>query len=121
MERLSTPVEPQRVRRRGQRFVSPDTKVITRAAKATGGAGGGGWQIRRGGTAPGARRVDCEGQGQGRKVEGLNLLPSATHDLTAALAAGEERAVETFYQRYFDWLYAQARRATRRDESFCLD
>src|SRR3954447_12385269 len=37
------------------------------------------------------------------------------------MAAGNEDAVETFYQRYFDWLYAQARRATRRDESFCLD
>jgi RNA polymerase sigma factor (sigma-70 family) len=48
-------------------------------------------------------------------------LPSATHELTKALAAGNEDAVETFYQRYFDWLYAQARRATRRDESFCLD
>ena len=48
-------------------------------------------------------------------------MPSATHELTTAPAAGEEHAVETFYQRYFDWLYAQARRATRRDESFCLD
>src|SRR3954447_15947319 len=37
------------------------------------------------------------------------------------MAAGNEDAVETFYRRYFDWLYAQARRATRRDESFCLD
>ncbi len=48
-------------------------------------------------------------------------MPSATEELTTALAAGDEEAVETFHQRYFDWLYAQARRATRRDESFCLD
>ena len=45
-----------------------------------------------------------------------------TDKLTAALAAGDERAVESFYRSYFDWLYEQARRATgRRDESFCLD
>jgi RNA polymerase sigma-70 factor (ECF subfamily) len=44
-----------------------------------------------------------------------------TEQLTAALSAGDEDAVDTFYRRYFDWLYAQARRATRRDESFCLD
>jgi RNA polymerase sigma factor (sigma-70 family) len=42
--------------------------------------------------------------------------------LTAAMAAGDEGAVETFYRRYFDWLYAQARRAARgRDDAFCLD
>jgi RNA polymerase sigma factor (sigma-70 family) len=48
-------------------------------------------------------------------------VPNATETLTTALAAGDENAVETFYRQYFDWLYAQARRATRRDESFCLD
>src|SRR5437016_5848257 len=37
------------------------------------------------------------------------------------MAAGDEDAIESFYRRYFDWLYARARRATRRDESFCLD
>src|SRR5580700_6920402 len=37
------------------------------------------------------------------------------------MAAGDEEAVETFYRQHFDWLYAQARRASRRDESFCLD
>src|SRR5438874_1612657 len=37
------------------------------------------------------------------------------------MAAGDEDAIESFYRRYFDWLYAQARRTTRRDESFCLD
>ena len=48
-------------------------------------------------------------------------MDSATEKLTRALAAGNEDAVETFHRRYFDWLYAQARRATRRDEAFCLD
>jgi RNA polymerase sigma factor (sigma-70 family) len=47
---------------------------------------------------------------------------TATEKLTAALAAGDEQAVETFYRQYFDYLYAQARRASGgRDESFCLD
>jgi RNA polymerase sigma factor (sigma-70 family) len=49
------------------------------------------------------------------------LASERTAQLTAALAAGEPRAVESFYRRYFDWLYAQARAFTRRDESFCLD
>jgi len=48
-------------------------------------------------------------------------VAGATEQLTTALSAGEEHAVETFYRRYFDWLYAQARRAARRDEAFCLD
>src|SRR5690348_9977718 len=37
------------------------------------------------------------------------------------MAAGDEAAVEAFYRQYFDWLYAQARRYSRRDEAFCLD
>ena len=48
-------------------------------------------------------------------------MPDGTHKLTAAMVAGDERAVGTFYRRYFDWLYHQARCATGRDESFCLD
>ena len=48
-------------------------------------------------------------------------MPDAVHQLTAALAAGEAAAVETFYRRYFDFLYRQVRRATGRDEAFCLD
>lgn len=49
------------------------------------------------------------------------MSDDAVEKLTTAMAAGNEDAVETFYRRYFDWLYAQARSATRRDESFCLD
>jgi RNA polymerase sigma factor (sigma-70 family) len=41
--------------------------------------------------------------------------------LTAAMAAGNARAVDAFYREYFDWMYGQARRVTRRDEAFCLD
>ena len=37
------------------------------------------------------------------------------------MASGDAKAVETFYRRYFDALYAHARRSTGRDESFCLD
>lgn len=37
------------------------------------------------------------------------------------MAAGEQGAIENFYRRYFDWLYRKARRATGRDEAFCLD
>jgi RNA polymerase sigma factor (sigma-70 family) len=48
-------------------------------------------------------------------------VPDSIHTFTSALAAGEARAVEQFYCRYFDVLYGHARRATRRDEAFCLD
>lgn len=41
--------------------------------------------------------------------------------MTAGMAAGDEQAVELFYRRYFDRLYAMARRASGRDEAFCLD
>jgi RNA polymerase sigma factor (sigma-70 family) len=37
------------------------------------------------------------------------------------MAAGDARAIEEFYRRYFDLMYALARRVTRRDEAFCLD
>jgi RNA polymerase sigma factor (sigma-70 family) len=47
--------------------------------------------------------------------------------LTAGIARGDERFVELFYRRYFDFLFAQARRALRQDptgghdEASCLD
>jgi len=46
---------------------------------------------------------------------------AAVAALTASLAAGDEVAVEAFYRRYFDVLYQTAKRATCRDEAFCLD
>jgi RNA polymerase sigma factor (sigma-70 family) len=48
-------------------------------------------------------------------------VPSSLLQLTTAMAAGDERAIEAFYRRYFNWLYQKARRATGRDEAFCLD
>ena len=47
--------------------------------------------------------------------------PPKTAVLTSAMAAGDDTAVERFYRHYFDALYQEARRVTRRDESFCLD
>jgi RNA polymerase sigma factor (sigma-70 family) len=44
-----------------------------------------------------------------------------TAALTSAMARGDEAAIERFYRLHFDRLYRQARRCTRRDESFCLD
>lgn len=37
------------------------------------------------------------------------------------MAAGDGMAIEQFYRSYFARMYIQARRATRRDEAFCLD
>lgn len=47
--------------------------------------------------------------------------PLDTAALTAGVAAGDPAAVEAFYRAWFDRLYDWARRATGRDESFCLD
>lgn len=59
------------------------------------------------------------------RSDALGASVKASHfdvaSLTAAVSKGDAAAVEAFYRRYFDWLYAEARRATRRDESFCLD
>ncbi len=41
--------------------------------------------------------------------------------LTTAMAAGDPVAVAAFHRGHFARLYAAARRATGRDESFCLD
>jgi RNA polymerase sigma-70 factor (ECF subfamily) len=48
-------------------------------------------------------------------------MPDDIQHLTAAMAAGDSDAVGSFYRDYFDWMYIQAKLATRRDESFCLD
>ncbi len=47
--------------------------------------------------------------------------PPETAALTAAMAAGDDSAVTRFYRHYFDSMYQEARRVTRRDEAFCLD
>ena len=41
--------------------------------------------------------------------------------LTAAIASGNTEAFARFYDAWFDELYAYARRASGRDEAFCLD
>jgi RNA polymerase sigma factor (sigma-70 family) len=48
-------------------------------------------------------------------------MPERIQQLSAAMAAGDIAAVDAFYRDYFDWMYSQARRMTRRDEAFCLD
>ena len=41
--------------------------------------------------------------------------------LTQAIAQGDERAFEAFYNDWFEPAFAMARTLTKRDESFCLD
>ncbi len=48
-------------------------------------------------------------------------MPISPLQLTRGMAAGDGRAIEEFYRHYFDWLYQKARRASGRDEAFCLD
>jgi RNA polymerase sigma factor (sigma-70 family) len=48
-------------------------------------------------------------------------MPDSVQELTAAMAAGDRRAVEQFYRLYFDLMYSHALSITRRDEAFCLD
>ena len=42
-------------------------------------------------------------------------------DLTSAIASGSTAAFTRFFDEWFDSMYAEAARATGRDESFCLD
>jgi RNA polymerase sigma factor (sigma-70 family) len=48
-------------------------------------------------------------------------MPESVQELTAAMAAGDRRAVEQFYRQYFDLMYSHAYSVTGRDEAFCLD
>jgi RNA polymerase sigma factor (sigma-70 family) len=41
--------------------------------------------------------------------------------LTTAIASGDTEAFARFYQAWFATMYADAKRATGRDEAFCLD
>ena len=41
--------------------------------------------------------------------------------LTSAVASGDAEAFTRFFGAWFDRMYAEARRATARDEAFCLD
>jgi RNA polymerase sigma factor (sigma-70 family) len=48
-------------------------------------------------------------------------LEDSIQQLTAAIASGDTEAFARFYRERFDSMYGEARRATGRDESFCLD
>lgn len=48
-------------------------------------------------------------------------VPDDPARLTAAVASGDPDALARFYEAWFDRIYAIARRASGRDESFCLD
>lgn len=48
-------------------------------------------------------------------------VQSKVRSLTEAIASGNTEAFATFYRAWFDTMYAQARNASGRDESFCLD
>jgi RNA polymerase sigma factor (sigma-70 family) len=48
-------------------------------------------------------------------------LYNSVRELTAAVASGDTEAFARLYRDRFDEMYAEARRATGRDESFCLD
>ena len=45
----------------------------------------------------------------------------SVRELTAAIASGDTEAFARLFRERFDEMYAEARRATGRDESFCLD
>ena len=49
------------------------------------------------------------------------VLDTPIRELTTAIASGNAEALARFYRGWFDRAYADARRATARDESFCLD
>ena len=48
-------------------------------------------------------------------------MSDSVRELCTRIASGDPEALSRFYRERFDWLYAAARRATGRDESFCLD
>lgn len=52
---------------------------------------------------------------------GTAVETESASQLSCAMARGDAAAVERFYRAYFDFLLAEARRCTRRDEGFCLD
>ena len=48
-------------------------------------------------------------------------MNGSVRELTAAVASGDSEAFARLYRGRFDEMYVEARRATGRDESFCLD
>ena len=58
--------------------------------------------------------------GASRLALEVGAAPSS-HTLTARITRGDEQAFATFYDLWFDRLFALARRSTGRDDAFCLD
>ncbi|MCK4872115.1 MAG: sigma-70 family RNA polymerase sigma factor [Phycisphaerales bacterium] len=48
-------------------------------------------------------------------------MAESVRQLTRAIASGNTEAFARFYRERFDVMYAHARKATGRDEAFCLD
>lgn len=48
-------------------------------------------------------------------------LNESVQNLTTAIASGDAQAFARFYRAWFDRAYGHAKRATGRDEAFCLD
>ncbi len=59
--------------------------------------------------------------GASRLALEVGAVPPSSHALTARIAVGDEQAFATFYDLWFDRLFALARRSTGRDDAFCLD
>lgn len=51
----------------------------------------------------------------------MALRYDSIRELTGAIASGDTEAFASFYRDWFDRAYGFARRATGRDEAFCLD
>lgn len=100
----------------------------------TGGARGAGPGPGRGdrddprGKGHGDPREGARGTEQSRPVRGADEargqvggVGGETSRLSWAMASGDPDAFARFYELWFDRVYAIARRATGRDEAFCLD
>ncbi len=48
-------------------------------------------------------------------------MERSARELTDGIVSGDDEAFTCFYETWFDRMYAEARRLTGRDESFCLD
>jgi RNA polymerase sigma factor (sigma-70 family) len=48
-------------------------------------------------------------------------VPQTIRAQTSAIASGDADAMSAFYERWFDFVFAEARQLSRRDEAFCLD
>ncbi len=48
-------------------------------------------------------------------------MTNSVREITTAIASGDTEAFALFYRQWFDFALAEARRASHRDEQFCLD